>query len=100
MESAITLLGNAFAQMSVLRRQRVLEEYNKELLTSAQGREAEFLKTAPELLGPKFPHDDTEHLGNAFAQMSVLCRQRVLEEYNKELPKEEKRSSSRLLQNF
>lgn len=34
-ESAITLLGNAFAHMSMLRRQRVLEEYNKELLTFA-----------------------------------------------------------------
>ena len=61
-ESAITLLGNAFAQMSVLRRQKVLEEYNKELLTFAQGREAEFLKAAPELFGPKFPRDATEHL--------------------------------------
>jgi len=61
-ESAITLLGNAFAQMSVLRRQKVLEEYNKELLTFAQGRKAEFLKAAPELFGPKFPRDATEHL--------------------------------------
>ena len=63
-ESAITLLGNAFTQMSTLRRQKVLEEYNKELLTFAQGkdREAEFLKAAPELFGPKFPRDATEHL--------------------------------------
>lgn len=34
-ESAIILLGNVFAHMSMLRRQRVLEEYNKELLTFA-----------------------------------------------------------------
>ena len=61
-ESAITLLGNTFAQISMLRRQKVLEEYNKELLTFAQGREMEFLKAAPELFGPKFPHDATEHL--------------------------------------
>ena len=61
-ESAVTLLGNAFAQMSMLRRQRVLEEYNKELITFAQGRETEFLKAAPELFGPKFPRDATEHL--------------------------------------
>jgi len=52
-ESAITLLGNAFVQMSALRRQKVLEEYNKELITFAQGkeREAEFLKVAPNLFG-------------------------------------------------
>lgn len=49
-ESAITLLGNAFAQMSQLRRQKILEEYNKELLTFAQGRKS-FLKAAPELFG-------------------------------------------------
>ena len=61
-ESAITLLGNAFAQMSMLCRQKVLEEYNKELLMFAQGRETEFLKAAPELFRPKFPRDASEHL--------------------------------------
>ena len=65
-ESAITLLGNTFAQISMLCQQKVLEEYNKELLTfaqgRAQGREMEFLKAAPELFGPKFPHDATKHL--------------------------------------
>ena len=61
-ESAITLLGNAFAQMSMLCRQKVLEEYNKELLMFAQGRETEFLKAAPELFRPKFPCDASEHL--------------------------------------
>jgi len=69
-ESAITLLGNAFAQMSALRRQKVLEEYNKELITFAQGkeRETEFLKAAPDLFGSKFPRDATEHL----AQLAAL----------------------------
>lgn len=61
-ESAITLLGNASAQMSTLRRQKVLEEYNRDLLSFAQGREAEFLAAAPQLFGPKFPGDATEHL--------------------------------------
>ena len=41
-ESAITLLGNAFAQMSMLCRQKVLEEYNKELLMFAQGEKQSF----------------------------------------------------------
>lgn len=61
-ESAITLLGNASAQMSTLRRQKVLEEYNRDLLSFAQGREAEFLAAAPQLFGPKFPGDAAEHL--------------------------------------
>ena len=70
MESAITLLGNAFAQMSALCCQKVLEEYNKELITFAQGREreAEFLKAAPDLFGSKFLRDATEHL----AQLTAL----------------------------
>jgi len=72
-KSEITLLGNAFAQMSQLRCQKVLEEYNKELLTFAQGREAEFLKAAPELFGPKFPRDAAEHL----EQLAALQKARV-----------------------
>lgn len=59
-ESAITFLGNAFSQM--LRCQTVLEKYNKELLTFAQGREMEFPKAVSELFGLKLPHDASEHL--------------------------------------
>ena len=59
-ESAITLLSNASAQISMLRCQKVLEEYNKELLSFAQGREAEFVKAAPLL--SKFPGDAAEHI--------------------------------------
>ena len=62
MQSVITLLGNAFAQMSQLHSQKVLEEYNKKLLTFSQGRESEFLKAAPELFGLKFPRDTAQHL--------------------------------------
>ena len=60
-ESAITLLGNAAAQMSTLRRQKVLEEYNCNLLSFAQSRETEFL-TAPQLFGPKFAGDAAKHM--------------------------------------
>jgi len=64
MEFAITLLPfGHFAQMSQLHSQKVLEEYNKELLTfSSQGRESEFLKATPELFGLKFPWDTAQHL--------------------------------------
>ena len=41
-ESAITLIRNASSYMSILQRQKVLEEYNKELLSFAQDREEEF----------------------------------------------------------
>ena len=61
-ESAITLLGNASTQMSALRHQRVLEEYNKDLLSFAQESEAEFVKAAPQLLGTKFPGEAAEHI--------------------------------------
>ena len=53
-ESAITLLGNAFAQILMLHHQRVLKEYNKELPTFAQGRETELLKATSEVFRPKF----------------------------------------------
>jgi len=61
-ESAVTLLGNASSQMSGLRRQKVLEEYNKDLLSFAKEREATFIKAAPLLFGPQFPKDASDHL--------------------------------------
>ena len=38
-ESAITLIGNASSQISVLRGEKILEEYSKDLLSFAQDRE-------------------------------------------------------------
>ena len=61
-ESAVTLLGNASSQMSALRRQKILEEYNKDLLSFAQDREEEFTKAAPQLFGAQFPKDAANHL--------------------------------------
>ena len=61
-ESAITLIGNASSQMSVLRRQKILEEYNRDLLSFAQDREDEFTKAAPQLFGAQFPKDAADHL--------------------------------------
>ena len=46
-ESAITLIGNASSQISILRREKILEEYNKDLLSFTQDREGEFIKAAP-----------------------------------------------------
>ena len=62
MESAVTLLGNASSQMSGLRRQKVLKEYNKDLLSFTKEREATFIKAAPLLFGPQFLKDTADHL--------------------------------------
>lgn len=42
-ESAVTLLDNASSQISGLRRQKVPEEYNKDLISFAKEREATFI---------------------------------------------------------
>ena len=61
-ESAIMLIGNASSQISILRREKILEEYNKDLLSFAQDREGEFIKSAPMLFGAQFPKDAADHL--------------------------------------
>ena len=66
-ESAITLIGNASSQMSILRRQKILEEYNKDLLSFAQDREEEFTKAAPQLFGVQFPKEAADHLDQVAA---------------------------------
>ena len=66
-ESAITLIGNASSQMSILQRQKILEEYNKDLLSFAQDREEEFTKAAPQLFGAQFPKEAADHLDQVAA---------------------------------
>lgn len=77
-ETAVTLLGNASCHISTLRRTKVLEEYNKDLVLWAQDREAEFLKAAPQLFGPEFPKDATTHL----EQVSALRKARYTQPYS------------------
>ena len=69
-ESDITLIGNASSLMFVLRRQKILEEYNRDLLSFVQDREDEFTKAAPQLFGAQFPKDAADHL----EQVVALCR--------------------------
>ena len=73
MESAITLIGNFSYQMSISRRQKILEEYNKDPLSFAQDRE-EFTKAAPQLFGAQFPKEATDHLD----QVEALRRAKSL----------------------
>ena len=56
------LIGNASSQISILRRKKILEEYNKDLLSFAQDRAGEFIKAAPMLFGAQFPKDVADHL--------------------------------------
>ena len=43
-EAAVGLLGNASCHISALRRTKILERYNKDLVTWAQDREPDYLK--------------------------------------------------------
>ena len=61
-EPAITLIGNASSQISIFRREKILEEYNMDLLSFAQDREGEFIKAALMLFGAQFPKDAADHL--------------------------------------
>lgn len=57
----------------MLQLQKVLKDYNKELLSFAQEREAEYVKAAPQPLGAKFPGDAAEHT----SQLEALRRAKV-----------------------
>jgi len=61
-KAALTLLGNTSAQCSILQRTKILEEYNKQLLSFCNDREAEFKATAPQLFGQVFAKDASDYL--------------------------------------
>ena len=53
-ESAISLLGNAFAHMSMLHHQGVLKEYNKSYQHLLRGEKQRFLRLLQNCLDPSF----------------------------------------------
>ena len=61
-ETAITLLANASNKLSLMRRTRVLEEYNKELVAFAAEKERNWAVAAPRLFGPNFLKEAADHL--------------------------------------
>ena len=61
-ETAITLLANASNTLSLMRKARVLDEYNKELVTFAAEKERNWAAAAPRLLGPNFLKEAADHL--------------------------------------
>ena len=61
-ETAITLIANASNKTSLMRRTRVLEEYNKELVTFASAGERDWTSAAPRLFGPNFLKEAADYL--------------------------------------
>ena len=61
-ETAVTLLANASNKMSLMRRTRILDEYNKELVPFAAAKERDWASAAPRLFGPNFLKEATDYL--------------------------------------
>ena len=61
-ETALILLANASLHISEVRRTKVLEEYNKELLPFATAKECDWASGAPRLFGPNFLKEATDYL--------------------------------------
>ena len=61
LEAALTFLGNASTQTSNLRRVKLMEDINKELVTYTTEQEEHFTAQAPMLFGNEFMKNATEH---------------------------------------
>ena len=60
-KAAITLLGNASSQLSALRRLKVIEEYDKDLMSFCQSFK-NYQSEAPALFGAEFREKALQHL--------------------------------------
>ena len=54
LEVAMTFLGNVYTQTTNLRRQRIMEDINKDLVPYTMEQETHFTAQAPMLFGPEF----------------------------------------------
>ena len=70
-QSALAFLGNAATQFSIYRRTKILEEYNKELVSFSEELEPELRAAAPLLFGPSFTKQAADHLGQVEALKKV-----------------------------
>ena len=61
-ETALTLLANASIHISSVRRAKVLEDYNRELVPFAAEDERDWTSGAPRLFGPNFLKEASEYL--------------------------------------
>ena len=70
--ATMTFIGNASTQMANLRRQRIMEDINKDLVPFTMEQETHFTAQAPMLFGPEFMKNATEH----WDQVKALRRMR------------------------
>ena len=61
-ETALTLLANASTQVSAVRRTKILEDYNKELVPFVAAKERDWTSGAPRLFRPNFLKEATDYL--------------------------------------
>ena len=61
-ETALSLLANTSHQMSAMRRAKILEEYNKDLLTFTVAKDSDRANAALELFGPNFLKEASGYL--------------------------------------
>ena len=73
LEGAMTFIGNASTQVANLRRQRLMEDINKDLVPFTMEQEAHFTAQAPMLFGLEFMKNATEH----WDQVKALWRMKV-----------------------
>ena len=70
-QSALAFLRNAATQFSIYRRTKILEEYNKKLVSFSEELEPELQAAAPLLFGPSFTKQAADHLGQVEAPRKV-----------------------------
>ena len=61
-ETTINLLANAYYKTFLMRRARILKEYNKELVTFAEAQERNWASAAPQLFWPNFLKEAADYL--------------------------------------
>ena len=70
-QSALAFLGNAATQFSAYRRTKILEEYNKDLVSFSEEVEPALRAAAPLLFGQSFTEQAADHLGQVEALRKV-----------------------------
>ena len=70
-QSALAFLGNAATQFSAYRRTKILEEYNKDLVSFSEEVEPALQAAAPLLFGQSFTKQAADHLGQVEALRKV-----------------------------
>ena len=76
-EAAVTFLGNTACNMSTLCRTKILEDYNKDLLSFVEDQDEEFVKAAPMLFRSTFPKEAQKHLQQVETLRKAKGRQAV-----------------------